>query len=290
MLEKATVDSLTGFFLRETLNALLENLFLSANISGKSFSIALVDLDHFKKFNDKYGHIFGDDILKYASSTLRLSLEDVQCSFFRYGGDEFIIVFPDKEPKDALRLLRQCSYNLVHRPFLSKNKFYKITFSCGIVSFPKDGKKAEDLIAKADAAMYFSKHHGRNLITVAGSVRFSRIRNIFLKLIRLLIIFGALFGVYKLTYQNTGEPTLTKIKDGKIVTKGKNLDTIVLKNGEAFDGNIIEETEDRIVLNLYLEKGEGTIVFKRSEISEIKRSSKKEPLKKRLPAKNKVIF
>ena len=124
MLEEAQKDFLTGFYLRESLKPFLEKLMLDSSIKKRHFSVALIDLDHFKRFNDKFGHNFGDEILKYAVSTIRLTFQGIQSYFFRYGGDEFIVVFPEKGPRETFNLIRKCSYNLNHRLFLYKNKFY----------------------------------------------------------------------------------------------------------------------------------------------------------------------
>lgn len=132
MLEQAPKDFLTGFFSRDSLGGFLENIIIESNLKKKIFTIALIDLDRFKRFNDKFGHAFGDEVLKYATSTLRLTFHNEQCYLFRFGGDEFIAVFPDKEPQEILRLFKRCNYNMLHRHFLYANKLYKVTISCGI--------------------------------------------------------------------------------------------------------------------------------------------------------------
>lgn len=171
MLENVQMDSLTGFMSRENLTPFLERLAIEASLKNKVFSIALIDLDRFKKFNDRFGHIFGDEILKYASSTLRLTFNETLCYIFRFGGDEFIAVLPDIEPKNAYQLLKQCSRNFFYRPFLFKNKFYKISFSCGIAGFPGDGTDIKDLINKADKSMYCAKRLGRNQTVLSGQLK-----------------------------------------------------------------------------------------------------------------------
>lgn len=273
MLEGAQRDGLTGFFAREALNPFLEKLIAQNQESGATFSTVLIDLDHFKKFNDKLGHLFGDEILKYATSTLRLTFYEGQCRFFRYGGDEFIAVFPEKEPKETLQLMHQCHYNLRRRPCLFENKFYRVTISCGIAGFPLDASSAEELIQKADAAMYFSKHVGRNYMTL-----FSKIS--YLKLCRIFTIAGIILGaiaiilaIYGLTFKKIIKPTISQIQHMKIITRPKNLDTVILKDGTLFEGRIMSETEDCLTLNIYFDnKGEGLMTLKKPEIAQIKRS------------------
>ena len=115
--EKAQIDFLTGFFMRESFGPFLEKAIREANAAKGVITVALVDLDKFKKYNDKFGHDFGDEILKYAASTIRLTMDENQTYFFRYGGDEFIVVFVGKTPKEVYHLLRTCRNNLLKRPF-----------------------------------------------------------------------------------------------------------------------------------------------------------------------------
>lgn len=270
MLDQSQKDYLTGFYLRGSLSALLEKLVVDARLNKKDFSIVLVDLDHFKKFNDKFGHPFGDEILKYAASVLRLTFYTGTRYLFRYGGDEFIIVLPERDQKEAFHLLRQCTYNIIHRPFLFKNKFYRITISCGIASFPYDGDRPEKLIYNADKAMYFSKRHGHNFITLAGKIGYLRLRNFFLMLGSTCILLWFLFVIYDVFLKNIIEPKIRQIKYIGIVTEPRDVDSIILKTGIIFKGHIVEETEDKVILKLYLDEGEGLCVFDRSEIMKIR--------------------
>jgi len=270
MLEHGQKDYLTGFFTREALNSFLAELITESLSKKKRFSLALIDLERFKKFNDRYGHAFGDEVLKYATSTLRLTFLESACYLFRYGGDEFIAVIPDKDPREAFRLLRQCGHNLARRPFLFANKCYKITASCGIAVFPADGKNAEELIKKADEAMYFSKRHGRNLTTLAGRIRFLKFRNALLIVTSSVLILCSFYIYYQQSFKKVIQPTVDQMQYLRIITKPANLDTIVLKSGVVFEGRIISEAEGKVVVSLYMEKGEGSAVFDRSEIAEIK--------------------
>lgn len=276
MLEQAPKDFLTGFFSRDSLGGFLENIIIESNLKKKIFTIALIDLDRFKRFNDKFGHAFGDEVLKYATSTLRLTFHNEQCYLFRFGGDEFIAVFPDKEPQEILRLFKRCNYNMLHRHFLYANKLYKVTISCGIASFPYDGITQEKLLERIDEAMYFSKRHGRNLTTLAGRIKYLKAWKIFLLFCSIFIIFFAVFILYPFLSRKILKPTVGQITGFKVITrqaKPKNLDTLILKNGFVFEGRIIAETKDKVILNLYFEKGEGSVTFNRSEIEKIKYGS-----------------
>jgi len=270
--EEAQVDYLTGFYLRESLNAYLEGLMRDAALDKKIFSIALIDLDRFKEFNDKFGHSLGDDILKYTSNMIRLTLIAENIRPFRYGGDEFVIIFTDKKPKEAGRLLHNCSRLMSYRLFLYKNKFHRvrITMSCGVAGFPDDGRTAEDLIRRADEAMYFSKRSGRNRIALARNIKYLKLRTA-LVIIPLIFFIAWLSLKNQTVFKEIRQVVIKYVKDFRIVTKPQKqeIDRVILKNGRTIEGHIVKETEKEVVINLYLEKGEGTTKFYKSEILNI---------------------
>ncbi len=269
MADNICADFLTGFSLRDSLYPAIERLILESQAQKKGFSLALFDLDRFKKFNDKYGHDFGDEMLRYASSTLRLTVSETESLLFRYGGDEFIVLFPGRDHKEAARLMRQCGYNLSHRPFLFKNKFYRMSFSCGIASFPSDDKAIDGLISKADKAMYFSKRHGRGKVTQFARIAYLNFRNALITVLSCCVIVLSGFLAYHLTFRSVISPVLGRVQHARIIIKPSRLDTVVLKNGDVYEGSILEETPERVVLSLYLDKGEGTVTFQQEEISSI---------------------
>ncbi|MFH1641222.1 MAG: GGDEF domain-containing protein [Candidatus Omnitrophota bacterium] len=276
MLEQAPKDFLTGFFLRDSLGGFLQNLITESKLKKKIFSIALIDLDHFKKFNDKFGHAFGDEVLKYATSTLRLTFHNEQCYFFRFGGDEFIAVFPDRHSEEIFRLFKRCNYNMSHRYFLYANKLYKATISCGIAAFPSDGDTQEKLLERIDKAMYFSKRHGRNRTTLAGRIKYLKACRAFIMFTCIAIAFFAIFILYPSLSSKILEPSAEHIMGFKVFErrgKPKNLDMLVLNNGFVFEGRILAETNDKVILNLYFKQGEGSVTFNRSEIAKIKYGS-----------------
>jgi len=275
MLDQTRKDFLTGFILRETLNPFLDNLIIQAKAQNKFFSIAVIDLDRFKKFNDKFGHIFGDEILKYAAATLRLTFSETQAYFFRYGGDEFVAVFPDSKPQETFRLMRQCGYNLAHRPFLFKNKLYPITLSSGISNFPSDAQEPDDLIKKADVAMYYSKRHGRNLVSLYNKITFLKLRRILAQIISVIIILVSAFIFYQTALKKFIQPALGQIKKMRITTTPRDLDKIVLKSGTVFEGRILAEDDKQVILSLYLGKEEGTMAFAKKEIVTIEYGHRK---------------
>ena len=156
-------DILTGFFVREELIPYLNVLIKK----GNKFSLGLMDLDNFKKYNDEYGHLFGDEILKYVASTIKLTISG-RGDIFRYGGDEFIIIFQHRDRKHAANIFKVCNRNMQKRPFLYRNRFFKISASYGIVEYPSDAKDIKTLIDKADRAMYFAKKAARVKCLIRG--------------------------------------------------------------------------------------------------------------------------
>ncbi|MCX5666713.1 MAG: GGDEF domain-containing protein, partial [Candidatus Omnitrophica bacterium] len=154
-------DFLTGFLSKESINLTLDKLKAECDIDKSHFSMLVLDIDRFKTYNDKYGHLYGDDMLRYFSGTLRMILESLQTFMFRFGGDEFIIVFPGKSAKEVYDITRDILKTMKRRPFLSNGRMYKLSFSAGITTYPNDGQDTDEIIRNADKAMYFSKAHGR---------------------------------------------------------------------------------------------------------------------------------
>lgn len=160
---KLEVDPLTSCFTRASLVAFLEKTKHETDLLNIPFSIMIIDLDYFKNANDKFGHIFGDETLMYFSSSIRLGMEYdyiktmVPKFVFRYGGDEFIMVFPGKNSSEAYVLAERILLNIKRRPFLFRGNRFKMSFSGGISTYPEDSKNIEEIIEMADKAMYRKK-------------------------------------------------------------------------------------------------------------------------------------
>lgn len=158
-------DFLTNCYAREGIIPYLKKMEEEYLTNKRPFSVLIMDVDHFKSFNDKYGHLYGDEVLKYFSSSMRLDLEDEENAAFRFGGDEFVTVFPNKTPGDAWRLASRLRKNIRTRSCLIKGRQISITFSGGIAGYPTDARTIDDILDKADKALYYSKNHGRGRIT-----------------------------------------------------------------------------------------------------------------------------
>ena len=150
---------MTGLVNRRTMDEVLTHL-TKDNIP---YALAIVDLDHFKRVNDEHGHVIGDEVLTYFAEKMKAHapLETYCC---RYGGEEFVIIFPQINAKQAYEFVEQLRQDMAQtispcgRP---------VTTSGGIASFPQHAKTPEQIMALADKALYVAKEQGRNQIQLA---------------------------------------------------------------------------------------------------------------------------
>ena len=163
--EQALRDTLTGLYNRRYLNDLLPRELILAQRSDDNVSVVIADIDHFKDINDTYGHKVGDEFLKSISSLMSAQTRgsDIAC---RYGGEEFVLVLPGATSSDAWKridALRQQCQTLVIR---NGDQDLNVTMSFGIATFPTHGRTEDELLTRADNALYASKHAGRNRVTL----------------------------------------------------------------------------------------------------------------------------
>ena len=128
-------------------------------------SLIMIDIDHFKHFNDFYGHQAGDIVLKEIAHLLQTKLRDVE-TVARYGGEEFVIILPETSNENAIQVAERLRKTVEEHEFSIKAKYpgEKITISLGVASFPDDAKEALELISKADGFLYLAKEKGRNRV------------------------------------------------------------------------------------------------------------------------------
>jgi diguanylate cyclase (GGDEF)-like protein len=172
----STTDPLTGLMNRRYFQARLEQELERTSRHGGAASVILLDLDHFKTVNDRYGHPVGDTVLRSVADCVRgaLRCED-ECT--RWGGEELAIILPDTDRAGAAavaeRLLRTLrSHGAFSAPLLreadARPERFHVTASIGVASFPADEvQRAEDLVRLADAALYRAKDQGRNRVCLA---------------------------------------------------------------------------------------------------------------------------
>lgn len=162
-------DSLTGFHTRASLSEYLHNQITASQTRPKIFSLLILDIDRFKLINDKYGHLCGDDAIKFFANIINEALKG---KYFvaRYGGDEFIIVMDSKNQKEAMEMAKHLKFFLNKRIFICQENLINLKTSIGIATYPADAKTAPDLIKKADDALYMAKRRGRNRIILASKL------------------------------------------------------------------------------------------------------------------------
>ena len=158
--DMAVTDSLTGLYVRRYFMVKLQEEIHRAERYGKRLTVIMADLDRFKKINDTYGHDAGDRALKTISKFLQKNIRDVD-AIARYGGEEFVMLIPDADKEAAYCLAQRLRAELAK---VELEDLPPITISLGIATYPSDSTDIEELIKKADAAMYEAKQKGRNRV------------------------------------------------------------------------------------------------------------------------------
>ena len=158
-------DSLTGIANRRAFDFLLERQFREAKRRSEPFSVALCDVDHFKAYNDHYGHLAGDDCLKQIAAALARACKRPTDVAARFGGEEFALLLPETTGEGALAVVERvrqelAALGIAHAGSLTSSC---VTLSAGIASFsPERDITSRDLTVRADAALYRAKQLGRN--------------------------------------------------------------------------------------------------------------------------------
>ncbi|MBK8004517.1 MAG: diguanylate cyclase [Gemmatimonadetes bacterium] len=163
-LERLTVtDGLTGLYNRRHLKETIAQEFERARRHAKPVAILMVDVDHFKRYNDANGHLAGDEVLVRVAALLRESIRTVDRAV-RYGGEEMLVLLPETAIDGAVEVAERIRARLADERFAGG----AVTISVGAAAFPAHGESPEALIMSADAALYEAKHHGRNQVRRAG--------------------------------------------------------------------------------------------------------------------------
>jgi diguanylate cyclase (GGDEF)-like protein/putative nucleotidyltransferase with HDIG domain len=156
--KKARVDELTELYNRRSLDEMIDSEISRHSRYGGTFSLAILDLDGLKLYNDTYGHLAGDGLLKTVGTNIKASVRTSDFAF-RYGGDEFAILLPQTSTDDALMVLERVRKRIGDGVDPSK---IEVTASIGVACWPDDGISHTDIIASADVTLYRAKRNGRN--------------------------------------------------------------------------------------------------------------------------------
>ncbi len=167
--QQAIRDPLTGLFNRRYMEETLERELRRAERRQASLGIVLFDLDHFKRFNDTFGHPAGDAVLREIGAFIqtRIRAEDIAC---RYGGEEFVIILPEASLEDTLKRAERIREGIKQLHVRYRDQALgAVTTSLGIAVFPKHGSSVETILKAADAALYRAKREGRDRVVIAPS-------------------------------------------------------------------------------------------------------------------------
>jgi diguanylate cyclase (GGDEF)-like protein len=156
-------DHLTGLSQRRPFFERLEEELERATSTRATLSIALFDVDEFKKFNDTFGHLSGDRALQLLAGRLRKSVRSSDL-VARYGGEEFVVAFPRMDVARALRRADELRVELAQVPVLAGGAVRHLTLSVGVASWPADGESFEEVLGAADKRLYQAKNDGRNRV------------------------------------------------------------------------------------------------------------------------------
>ena len=167
--EQAITDGMTRLYLhRYFKQRLLDELKRSARFK-RNLAMVMIDVDHFKKFNDTYGHQLGDEVLKKVASIMRRAVRTHDLPV-RYGGEEFALVLPETDMQGAVAVAERIRRSIETEYLEQQGKIIKVTASFGVAVFPESATEMDTLIKAADNALYVSKEGGRNRVTPAPAV------------------------------------------------------------------------------------------------------------------------
>ncbi|MEB3222277.1 MAG: diguanylate cyclase [Candidatus Sericytochromatia bacterium] len=166
---QATMDGLTGLYVRTFFMIRMDEEANRSARYGRMFSLLVMDIDHFKKFNDTYGHQTGDEVIKLVAHIVKRAIRQGLDIPGRYGGEELVLMLPETNAEGARIVAERIRENIANTPLPGPNgESLRVTVSIGVAVFPANGGNAHQLFERADQALYHSKQHGRNMTTVAS--------------------------------------------------------------------------------------------------------------------------
>lgn len=163
----AITDSLTEVHTRRYLLERFKEEIQRSRMRRMKASFLMIDVDHFKKFNDSYGHLAGDLVLREIAGIIKENIREIDIAG-RYGGEEFCVVLPDTGRQGAIYAAERIRLASEKTPIKAYDAKITATVSIGVSTFPEDGEKTDELIDKADWALYRAKKQGRNKVCSFG--------------------------------------------------------------------------------------------------------------------------
>ncbi|MEK4054168.1 diguanylate cyclase [Paenibacillus sp. FSL F4-0087] len=169
--EKANTDQRTGLFNHSHFESMLETELGNARSQGTPLSLGLIDIDDFKKYNDRFGHLQGDSLLALLGDFLSRKTEGTPVTAFRYGGEEFTLLMPGMDLDEAYAFMNKLRKQLNDTPFEGVEVFPHgcLSFSAGVARYEIDMYNKSQLVDQADKALYYAKKQGKNNVHRHGS-------------------------------------------------------------------------------------------------------------------------
>jgi diguanylate cyclase (GGDEF)-like protein len=159
----AATDGLTGLFNRRYFDSAFARELSRCDRSSSSLALLMVDVDHFKSFNDTYGHAMGDLVLKKVAGMLSSGIRKADV-LARFGGEEFVVILPNVTPQGALESAERLRESVAAAPIHPGGPRKRVTVSIGAALFPADAQDSASLLKAADEALYEAKRLGRNQV------------------------------------------------------------------------------------------------------------------------------
>jgi diguanylate cyclase (GGDEF)-like protein len=159
----AITDPLTGVYNRGHFFSLAKQILIEAKRMNFPLSVAIIDIDHFKNVNDRFGHVVGDYALKQATAAMQAQIRQMDV-LGRYGGEEFVIALPTANPEEALMIGQRIVTAVQELQMSHEDHVFGITISCGIASYNYENENLENILVRADKALYAAKQSGRNRV------------------------------------------------------------------------------------------------------------------------------
>jgi diguanylate cyclase (GGDEF)-like protein len=163
--EMATIDKLTGLLNRNAFTMLMKKLLADLKRDPQPMSLLLADIDFFKQTNDRHGHMVGDEVLAHVARRLLDGLRESDL-VVRWGGEELLILLRRCHPNEAQRIAENLRQRIADEPFVANGRNIPVTISIGVAEY-RDGESTEQVVSRADAALYQAKNEGRNRVCVA---------------------------------------------------------------------------------------------------------------------------
>ena len=163
----AITDGLTGVYTRRYFIERFDEEIKRSLLRKSNLSLLMIDADHFKMVNDQHGHLAGDQVLKEISNIIQENVREIDI-VGRFGGEEFCVVLPDTDMEGARLVAERIRKSAEKRVIKAYDSTLRVTLSIGLAIYPSDGKLLEELMDKADWALYRAKSQGRNCVVAFG--------------------------------------------------------------------------------------------------------------------------